>query len=359
MEVAHQSLAFAVGGPLVAGRAHRAKPASPNLRVGHPSGCEWLPPQHDLRSAPVMAAATAAILVMATGQRRPSGRQTGLQSRRAGDRKPRDREGKLVRGCVWFDVTLSLPLGLQLEDSPQGGSRVTAIGDSGSAADHNKLHTFGNEDDFRRYFFIQEGDKLLMVNSTPVKSTEHAVECITGAADKQALKLKFERLALGNVKVIFPEDGTEITAPGSAQVAAAAAAAGHEVEYKCTDGTCGRCWRKDHDANEVYRLCIDDFTVGKIPSKTIFKEDSPFWDEKQYQERAKNNPYFDNREPLVLKSCPEDYELWRKENPLGALASDVIASRFRGALEGLTDLSEVPDSKPTKWGGGKSWSGFE
>jgi len=286
----------------------------------------------------------------------------GIAGRMARRASARPREGKRVGSAVWFDVTLGLPLGLKLGDAAAGNRVVVEeVREGGSAFTHNAQHTLYEADHVgNRQQWIQEGDQLLMVNGEVCNSMEAAVELITGAPDPQSVRFKFARGPY--IKVIFPEDGAETTIRAEAAISEAAERAGHKVAYKCADGTCGSCWRKDYDADEVYVLCLDDCKVGKIPSKAVFNDEvNIFWSEKQYRERndKKNNPNFDNTEPLVLRSCPEVYQLWREQNPLEATVSDATVSRFGGVFKGLAGDKEIPESKPTKWGGGKSWEGLD
>lgn len=273
-----------------------------------------------------------------------------------------NRDGKQVGDAVWFDVTLTPPLGLALQDD-QSRSRVVVeqVRAGGSAAEHNKRYTI-TDGVYRVPHFIQLGDELLFVNGIRCKTVESAVELITQAAEERGeVDLKFSRNTPGYVTVVFPEDGTAATCSGAETISDAAETANHTVEYKCTDGTCGSCWRKDYSADEIYVLCFDDVKVGGIPSQTVYKESSIFWSERAWKERQNNNPNFDNTEPLILKSCPEDYQEWRKINPIAAAQSDMTVSRFNGALSGLVggDTENPPESKSRKWGAGRNWTGFD
>lgn len=264
---------------------------------------------------------------------------------------------------MWYDLTLAPPLGLALSDSQYKDGRVVVdyVREGGSVAEHNARHTVSDAVTLVPHF-VQAGDELLMVNGTRCSSTEEAVELITEAAQEHGeVSLKFSRDTPGYVTVIFPEDGTSATLPGGSQVSEAAAQANHAVEYKCTDGTCGSCWHKDYDSGEVYLLCIDDIKVGLLPSKSTYKNDDIFWSETAWKNRKFNKPNFDNTEPLLLKSCPEDYQQWREANPIAAATSDATISRFGGALKGLAggDTENPPESKSVKWGANKNWSGFE
>lgn len=271
------------------------------------------------------------------------------------------RDGKRVRGELWFDVTLSPPLGLALQDF-DGGVVVEQVRAGGSAEQHNSryLVTDGVANSPN---FIQTGDQLLFVNGTRCTSTESAVELIMAAAQEEdaQVTLKLSRAPRGYVTVVFPEDGTSATASGNTPLSDVAEDAKHAVEYRCTDGTCGSCWRMDYSSGEIYWLCVDDTKPGLLPSKNMFKEETIFWSEKEYRNRANNDPNFDNTEPLVLKSCPEVYAEWREANPIAAATSDLTTSRFGGALSGLVggDTEKPPEAKSRKWGAGRNWTGFD
>jgi len=263
---------------------------------------------------------------------------------------------KKVGNAVWFDIVLSLPVGLALQDARDGKCVfVEDVREGGSAYEHNKKHVLpkGNA---RRLNWIQPGDKLIAVNGAMCRSTEAAVESISSAEDTENVSFKFARPFDSNITVVFPEDGTQSIVPFDSPVANAAEVAGHEVVYKCADGNCGSCWRKDVRSDEIYTLCIGDITVGKVPSKTYYKEDNIFWSEREYRNRKNNKPFFDNTEPLVLQSCPEDYQEWRKLNPVLATQSDLTVSRFGGSLSGLAGEGEVPESRSSKWGGANNWN---
>jgi len=246
-------------------------------------------------------------------------------ARMAQARPPRD--GKRVGGAVWFDITLGLPVGLSLVDAPSGsGVVVEEVREGGSAATHNARHMLENA--AARKQWIQEGDELLMVDGTRCASVDTAVELIGGAANPEGVTFKFARAASGNVKVVFPESTTEITVPRAALLSQVAAAAGHEVEYRCPDGTCGSCWHVDDGTEEVYLLCQEDCVVGRVPSKTLYQEDSFVWNEREYRERKNSTPNYDNSEPLVLRSCPELYEEWKLQEPAQAKIAEARETRF-------------------------------
>lgn len=243
---------------------------------------------------------------------------------RATELRPRD--VKRVGDAVWFDLQLSLPLGLGLTDG-SGVVLVEEVRDGGSAAAHNAKH-MPIVETFRRPLWVQEGDQLVTVNGIRCSSTEEAVELIKGAADPSSISMKFARKVGGNIKVLFPESETEATVPANAKVADAADAAGHPVQYRCTDGTCGSCWHQDARTDEVYLLCQEDCLVGQKPSQTIYKEDTLFWDEKAYRAQLENNPRFDNTEPLVLRTCPQVYEEWKKSDPAQSAMAEARRTRL-------------------------------
>jgi len=279
------------------------------------------------RSQVVAGAAVLGAVALAASKPAALSRPThAVSRRRAGEQRPR--EGKRVGDAIWFDLTLSLPLGLGLTLSPRdGGVFVDEVREGGSAFEHNQKHTV-SEANFGRKHFIQEGDQLLMVNGQRCSSVDEAVAQLTSAEDPENLQMKFVRKLGGNVKLIFPESGTEIAAPGQVPMQKAAKAAGHEVVYACTDGTCGTCWHKDEKSGEVYLLCQEDCKVGLIPSLSMFTEESIFFDLDDYKSRQGVNPNFENTEPLVLRTCPEVYEEWKETDKAQSVMADLRAKRF-------------------------------
>jgi len=257
------------------------------------------------------------------------------------------RGGRRVMSEVWFDLELSLPLGLELKDKPDGsGVYVASIRPGGSAMEHNEKELLQEKGRFDRpQHWVQELDTLRFVNGTRVPTVDDAVEAIqAAAADADSVTLGLARRWNRTVKVVFSDEGVMATADYQDTMANAAAKAEHLVKYQCNDGECGSCWRKDDRTGEIYVLCLDDVKVGLLPSKTAFNDDTGnvFWNEKAERERKdpKNSPYFDNTEPLVLRSCPEVYEEWKEANPLAAARAELTRNRLRGAFSGLAPGEE-------------------
>lgn len=201
--------------------------------------------------------------------------------------------------AVWFDVTLSLPLGLRLDESQTGDAvGVSEVMEGGSTAQHNRRCLL-EQDEAKKQMWIQQGDRLLMVNGMSCNTQAEAVDLISNAEDKQNIRLKMSRERTGFIKVMFPEPAQEMTVRPRTVLAKVAEAAGHDVEYGCSDGSCGSCWHVNDRTGEVYVLCQECFT-GDIPSRVRGKEDSIFIGEEEDDEET-----FDNTEPLVLRPCPE------------------------------------------------------
>lgn len=219
-----------------------------------------------------------------------------LQSRgdlSAMTRDPTPRGGKRVGDAVWFDVTLSSPLGLAL-DNANAMVGVTAVLDEGSAAAHNEANLVNGEQNF-----IQQGDRLIMVNGQRCTTKEEVVEIITSAADKENIRLKFSRPRDGFIQVRFPERDFAMCVRPPVMVRMVAEAAG--VTYSCDENNCnGSCWHRDAQSGEVYQVCQDGL-VSEVPSLMAevrggIREE---WDAK-----------FDNVNALSLEPCPEVFRDW-------------------------------------------------
>lgn len=226
---------------------------------------------------------------------------------------PSPRGGKRVGNSVWFDLTLSLPLGIALDNSSLGDAvGVTQVLDGGSAAEHNKKFMFEMDSSIAQNW-VQQGDRLMMVNGMPCNSKEAAVELISGAKDPSRVRLKFSRERTGFIQVAFPERNFQLPVRPRVLLRRVAEEAG--VTFTCTASSCdGSCWHVDDRSQEVYRLC-NDVLVGELPSKSQPSGQgtgsfSPFQEVKM-QDFVDNDDVamgFDNTEPLALRPCPELYE---------------------------------------------------
>lgn len=231
---------------------------------------------------------------------------------------PEPRGGKRVGNMVWFDITLSLPLGLALDDSSRGDAvGVTAVLDGGSAAEHNARHML-EMDASIAHNWVQQGDRLIMVNGRPCSSKAEAVELITSSSDPKKVRLKFSRERSGFVQVVFPERNFQMAVRPRVLLRLVAEEAG--VSFTCTSSSCdGSCWHVNDRSKEVYRLC-NDLLVGELPSRNQ-PESSSFSPFKEVNMQDFVDPddvalAHDNTEPLQLRRCPELYqkavEQWKK-----------------------------------------------
>lgn len=234
---------------------------------------------------------------------------------------PNPRGGKRVGNMVWYDVTLSLPLGLALDNSPRGDAvGVTEVLEGGSTAEHNAKHMLETDRSVAQNW-VQQGDRLLTVNGKPCNSKEAAVELISGAADPSRIRLKFARERGGFIQVIFPEQNFKLAVLPRILLRLVAKEAG--VGFTCTGSSCdGSCWHVNDRTQDVYRLC-NDVLVGEIPSRNQPSDSlgglNPFREirNEDFADPDDVAMGFDNTEPLVLRRCPELYqkvvEQWRKQ----------------------------------------------
>lgn len=230
---------------------------------------------------------------------------------------PAPRGGKRVGSQVWFEMTLGLPLGLRLDDAPAGDSvGVGQVLPGGSAEAHNQKHIYEKDGASERENFIQVNDRLMSVNGTMVNSQAAAVEIITSAADPQNLKLRFSRERASFITVVFP-DRTPVPVPQKSFLYKAAEAVEHPVEFNCSNGSCGSCWRLNDRTGEIYVLC-QDVLACDIPSE--FKGAAEPLFAVAGQDEDEGSPEFDNTEPLFLQPCPEVYEQfaarWKAEGKI-------------------------------------------
>jgi len=151
---------------------------------------------------------------------------------------------KAVGDKTWFDVTLAKPLGIKLENGPDGsGVGIGDVIEGGSAWELRSevLDKAGRGQ--ATTMWVQEGDELLMVDGQPC-----------GAGD--SIVLKFSRPKRGNVQVVFP-DGSRATSPQRAPLRDLAEKAG----YQWPGG-----WLVDQASGERYDLTWENCYPGIIPS---------------------------------------------------------------------------------------------
>ncbi|CAE7027244.1 unnamed protein product [Symbiodinium natans] len=225
-------------------------------------------------------------------------------------KSPHPRNAKRVGNQVWFDVSLTLPLGLALDTSwDKEAVGVSQITEGGSAFEHNE-RILGKDPDEQK-MWIQPGDRLLMLNGQKVKTQEDVVGIVSKLQQGDKVILKLARQARGPIQVIFPEPAEPVVVRPSAKLQDAARAAGHNVIYRCEDGLCGSCWHVSEKTGDIYQLCIESVTASELPSKAQagFSEQIGG----VVQALSGNNEWepgtsWDNTEPLRLRPCPEIYE---------------------------------------------------
>uniref|UniRef100_A0A7S2CPH2 PDZ domain-containing protein n=1 Tax=Alexandrium andersonii TaxID=327968 RepID=A0A7S2CPH2_9DINO len=209
---------------------------------------------------------------------------------------------------VWFDVALSLPLGLALDDSARGDAvGVTSVLDGGSVAAHNDKHLLETDPRVARNW-VQQGDRLITVNGKPCNSKADAVELITSAPDPENIRMKFSRERTGFIQVVFPEKDFKMAVRPRILLSKVAEEAG--ITFSNGDGS---SWYVNDRTQELYNLC-DDILVGELPSRNRPSDGlgglNPF-KEIQMQDFVDPDDValgFGNTEPLVLRSCPELYQ---------------------------------------------------
>jgi len=219
-------------------------------------------------------------------------------------RDPRPRGGKRVGTDVWFDVTLPLPLGLRLNESPSGTMiGVSEVYEGGSAEDYNRK-VMAETDKEKKRNWIQPGDRLRAVNGVACNTQEDAVNLITAYQPGEEIMLKISRGLRGPITVMFPEPARPVVVDPGTRLQDAAQAAGHEVELCGETGCRGSCWHYCNRTGDVYQLCIDECTAGFKPSRG--------GNQKTFTENLGSmagipdpEDLWDNTEPLELRPCPE------------------------------------------------------
>eukprot|EP00415_Alexandrium_ostenfeldii_P000682 UN0682 len=216
--------------------------------------------QRHLKRASVAVPAGAmlgAIAAASSGQRAalPRRRRVICRANLAGQMP----EGaKAVGDKTWFDVTLTKPLGIKLENGPKGPGSGIGIGDvmEGGSAWELRAEALAKAGTGQAItMWVQEGDELLMVDGQPCGGgLEKAVELIGNAGD--SVVLKFSRPKRGNVQVVFP-DGLRVTSPRQAPLRDLAASAG----YQWPGG-----WLVDQASGERYDLTSQNCCASVIPS---------------------------------------------------------------------------------------------
>ncbi|CAE7246782.1 unnamed protein product [Symbiodinium pilosum] len=201
---------------------------------------------------------------------------------------------------IAYEVVLPKPMGIALEDGPQGpgfGVGVADVMEGGSA--HKLLQDVlaGRKDSM----WIQEGDELEAVNGEPLNGfKEKATELVQKSGD-EPVRLTLSRPRKGYIKVVFP-DGKSATSPRAAILKRLAEKVGYNCGCTCSDGRCGKCFHKDPATGEVYVLPLN--VPGLVPS---------VWRRSDEGGVRPGEAEFECWIPLRLERAPEEYEKAIKE----------------------------------------------
>lgn len=159
---------------------------------------------------------------------------------------------------VVYDVTLLKPLGLLLETYPnRPGIGVKEIFDEGNAAKNNDRVIFSQADGM----WILEGDELVAVNDQVCQEADmdDILQLIGNAGSEVTLTFK-RNVRGGPIKCVFFPSGAQATVRRNVSLSAAAAYAGLNVKFGCTDGWCGTCWHRERSTNGVMKPCCGMLT---------------------------------------------------------------------------------------------------
>ncbi|OLQ01809.1 hypothetical protein AK812_SmicGene15410 [Symbiodinium microadriaticum] len=144
---------------------------------------------------------------------------------------------------IAYEVVLKKPMGIVLEDGPQGpgfGVGVADVLETGSAHKLLQEVLFDGKDSM----WIQEGDELEAVNGEPLNGfKDKAAELVMNSGDE--VRLTLSRPRKGYIKVVFP-DGKSITSPRAATLdRLAEKASTYKKDGKQEDNALG--WRKSDE----------------------------------------------------------------------------------------------------------------
>lgn len=237
---------------------------------------------------------------------------------------PNPRGGKRVGSEVWYDLKLSLPLGLRLDTAP--GNNIVGVSEvleGGSAWEHNEKNTWtapdNREDAEAQGFgtaeglanFVQVGDRLISVNGQKVRTQEEVVDIVQQVEEGGTVTIRFGRQSRGPITVVFPYPARRVVVAPKTRLMEAAFSAGHYLDLTgCEDSCDGSCWHLDERSNEIYQLCVESCIACEIPSNggvgNLGKQVAAFAQVAAGNEAVMTT--FDNTEPLVLRRCPEIYE---------------------------------------------------
>ncbi|CAE7576984.1 unnamed protein product [Symbiodinium sp. CCMP2456] len=195
---------------------------------------------------------------------------------------------------IAYEVVLKKPMGIVLEDGPQGpgfGVGVADVLETGSAHKLLQEVLFEGKDSM----WIQEGDELEAVNGEPLDGfKEKATELVMNSGDE--VRLTLSRPRKGYIKVVFP-DGKSITSPRAATLDRLAEKAGYRTGCTAPDGRSPECFYKDPATGEVYVLPLN--VPGLVPS---------VWRKSDEGGVRPGEAEFECWIPLRLVPAPEEYE---------------------------------------------------
>jgi hypothetical protein len=217
------------------------------------------------------------------------GERTGFTNER-----PLPSNAEFYGNTIWFEVELKKPLGITIEDGPDGpgtGTGVGKVNEGGSAYQLMQEAIAG-----RPVMWVQEGDAFVTVNDIPTDgSTQKATQLVMEA--EGPVKLGFARRKRGHIKVVFP-NGKDITMPRGTRLQMAAEAVGYDSGCNSKEGRCKECWMKDEFTGEGY--CLPLNVPGIIPS---------VWRKNEEQGNdSTNSAQYECWVPLKLVPAPELYE---------------------------------------------------
>eukprot|EP00439_Symbiodinium_sp_Y106_P057346 s414_g8.t1 len=207
---------------------------------------------------------------------------------------------------IAYEVVLKKPMGIVLEDGPQGpGERaplplpVIALfhgSDSELALQTSwRLAARISSSRMKSSFGEPEGDELEAVNGEPLNGfKEKATELVMNSGDE--VRLTLSRPRKGYIKVVFP-DGKSITSPRAATLDRLAEKAGYRTGCTASDGRSPECFYKDPATGEVYVLPLN--VPGLVPS---------VWRKSDEGGVRPGEAEFECWIPLRLVPAPEEYE---------------------------------------------------
>lgn len=195
-----------------------------------------------------------------------------------------------LAGDIYFDLTLSKPLGIVLIDSPDGrgnGCGIQEILDEGSAPLLLDQVATGEA----KGMWVQEGDELVQVEGEDIDRDCAKASQMIGQAGESVM-LTFKRSKKGAIQVIFPGN-KRVTAPRYVMLSRLADKVGFNSGCSRADGRDPNCWFEDPATGEVYILPLN--VPGIIPS--IFREGGEGFSDSEFESWV----------PLRLQPAPKAF----------------------------------------------------